>query len=188
MKMESGSYYHIYNRGNNREAIFREDENHKFFLYKYKKYLSPFVDTFAYCLMPNHFHFLIRIKASDHNNLQPAHPGKLSPLELAFRNLFIGYSKSFNDKYGRTGSLFQRKFKRIQADEMAYRMRLVVYIHANPIRAGLCQRYEQWKYSSYRAILGDGFTSIERDEVLDWFGNRENFRAFHMEYMDWEPD
>jgi REP element-mobilizing transposase RayT len=186
--MEPGSYYHIYNRGNNREGIFRQDENYRYFLYLYKKYLSPFIDTYAYCLMPNHFHFLIRVREMDSSQDTPAKDNKLTPLELAFRNFFISYAKSFNNQYGRTGSLFQRKFKRIMADEMAYRMRLAVYIHANPIRAGLCEAYEDWKYSSYRAILGEGYSSVKRDEVLDWFDGRDDFVVFHREYVDWEPE
>ncbi len=116
--MEPGSYYHIYNRGNNREIIFREDENYRFFLLRYKKYLAAYVTTHAYCLMPNHFHFLDRI--NDDKSLAQRTSGKLTPLEKAFRDFFISYAKSFNKRYGRTGSLFQYKFKRKLADDLAY--------------------------------------------------------------------
>ncbi|MBE2224897.1 MAG: hypothetical protein IAF02_25375 [Anaerolineae bacterium] len=67
-------------------------------------------------------------------------------------------------------------------------MRLVVYIHGNPIRAGLCSRFEDWPYSSNRAILSDQETAVQRDAVLRWFGGREDFIAFHEEYKDWHPD
>ncbi|MBE2224898.1 MAG: transposase [Anaerolineae bacterium] len=102
--MEPGSYYHIYNRGNNQEVIFREDGNYRFFLQRYKKYLSSSVTTYAYCLMSNHFHFLDRI--NDEPQLQQVSSGKLTCVEKAFRDFFISYAKSFNKRYGRTGSLF----------------------------------------------------------------------------------
>jgi len=61
-KMESGQSYHIYNHANGSENIFREEENYRFFLQQYDKYLGGVVDTYAYCLMPNHFHFLVGVK------------------------------------------------------------------------------------------------------------------------------
>jgi REP element-mobilizing transposase RayT len=75
--MEPGSYYHIFNRGNNREYIFREDANYRFFLERYKKYLTPHVNTYAYCLMSNHFHLLDRIL--DTPPLSKTEPAKLPP-------------------------------------------------------------------------------------------------------------
>ena len=60
--MESGKFYHIYNRGNNRETIFKEVKNYYFFLQNFQNYLQNYIDIFSYCLMPNHFHFLIKIK------------------------------------------------------------------------------------------------------------------------------
>ena len=61
MKVYSDSYYHLYNRGNNKELIFFEDDNYNYFLSQFKKYVSPYCETYSYCLMPNHFHFFIRI-------------------------------------------------------------------------------------------------------------------------------
>ncbi len=209
--MVPGSYYHIYNRSINRELLFREDENYRFFLRQYKHYLSDHVDTYAYCLMPTHFHFAVRIKEDvalqpepdrpgpDYKSLQdfcslpptanlpPAKPTRLTPLEKAFRDFFISYAKSYNKRFERTGSLFQYKFKRKPADDIGYRMRLIVYIHANPVVAGLCSGFDDWVYSSYRAILSQSETAIQRDAVLDWFGGQEDFVTFHQEYQDWQP-
>ncbi|MEX2592037.1 MAG: transposase, partial [Anditalea sp.] len=60
--MEPGQTYHIYNHANGTENIFREEENYRYFLRQYEKYLGPVVNTFAYCLMPNHFHMLVRVR------------------------------------------------------------------------------------------------------------------------------
>lgn len=93
--MNSESYYHIYNRGINRGLIFFEEENYDFFLRQFKKYASVHVDVLAYCLMPNHFHFFIRVKKNESLNAQGV---KLNPVQKAFKDLFISYSKSINKK------------------------------------------------------------------------------------------
>jgi putative transposase len=125
--MDQGSFYHIYNRGNNKENIFFEEKNYQYFLKLFDKYLSPYVDVYAYCLMPNHFHFLIRIKemnikqtsevfkTSEVLTKEITEVGgskKLTPLEKAFKDFFISYAKSINKAMNRTGSLFQSKFKK----------------------------------------------------------------------------
>jgi len=94
--------YHFYNRGNGKEKIFFREENYLYFLRQYEKYLSDSVDTFAYCLLPNHFHLLGRIMIDN--------PDFVSE---KFRKFFISYSRSINVQEKRKGNLFQRGFKRI---------------------------------------------------------------------------
>ena len=182
--MNEGVFYHIYNRGNNREKIFFEEENYHYFLKQYQKYLSDYVDTYAYCLMPNHFHFAIWIKETSKvlETFEVSLRKKLTPLEKAFRDFFISYAKSINKRYDRTGSLFQYKFKRKPVKNNAYLMRLIMYIHANPVDTKLCTAFREWRFSSYNAVLGDAPTAINRDEVLELFSGREGFFAWHKEY------
>ena len=186
--MNEGVFYHIYNRGNNRGKIFFEEENHYYFLKQYQKYLSEHVDTYAYCLMPNHFHFAIYITPSEtqtskvSETFEVSPRKKLTPLEKAFRDFFISYAKSINKRYDRTGSLFQYKFKRKPIKNNAYLMRLIMYIHGNPVEAKLCSTFREWSFSSYNAVLGDTPTDIRRDEVLEIFGGKEDFIAWHKEY------
>lgn len=193
--MNEDVFYHIYNRGNNREKIFFEEENYRYFLRRYKKYLLNYVDTYAYCLMPTHFHFCVRVKTeeitkkpkpfiiSSAASLLPA-PGKLTPIEQAFRDFFISYAKSINKRYDRTGSLFQYKFKRKPILNENYLMRLILYLHDNPLKAGLCKKYATWKFSSYNAILSKASSTIQRDEVLGLFGGRDSFVSLHQEYTN----
>ncbi len=186
--MNEGVFYHIYNRGNNRERIFFEEENYHYFLQQYQKYLSDHVENYAYCLMPNHFHFVVYIKPSETQaskvleTFEVSSPKKLTPLEKAFRDFFISYAKSINKRYERTGSLFQYKFKRKPITSNSYLMRLIMYIHANPVDARLCSDFQDWRFSSYNAILGDMPTEIKRDEVMELFGARKDFIAWHKEY------
>ena len=179
--MNEGVFYHIYNRGNNREKIFFEEENYHYFLRQYQKYLSNHVETYAYCLMPNHFHFAIRIKETS-EAFEVSQSTKLTPLEKAFRDFFISYAKSINKRYNRTGSLFQYKFKRKPVTKPTYLMRLILYIHANPVDAKLCSNFEDWHFSSYNAVLRNTPTEIQRAEVLELFDGKKNFIAWHNEY------
>jgi putative transposase len=174
--LQSGVYYHIYSRGNNRAAIFFEERNYAYFLKLYAHHVAPVADTFAYCLLGNHFHFLVRVR-SDLTGL-----GGLSGLKGPSQhvsNLLNAYAKAINQAYQRTGALFQRPFGRIEVNSDAYFLQLVAYIHQNPQKHGLVADFRTWPYSSYRALLSNQPTRLARDEVLEWFGGAGQFEAFH---------
>ena len=193
--MEEGNFYHIYNRGNNKQPIFFEKKNYHHFLKLFDKYLDGFVDVYAYCLMPNHFHFLIKILElartievhQDYRSFKnPASllvPAKTTVVSLdkAFKTFFMTYAKGINSVYNRTGALFQQKFKKKEITDDSYFTSIIQYIHANPIAAGLCNSYEDWEFSSYNAIVGTNPTKIKREEVIDWFGNKDIFIKVHRE-------
>ena len=175
--LQYGTYYHIYNRGNNRENIFIEDRNYKYFMQLYAKYVEPVADTFAYCLMRNHFHFLTRIK--DEKDLT----GLLNPSKQ-FSNLFNAYARTINQTYQRTGALFQRPFGRIPVTSDAYFARLVVNIHQNPQKHGFVEDFRDWPYSSYQALMSTRPTRLKRDTVLDWFHGVKNVAEAHQQEMN----
>ncbi len=171
-------YYHVYNRGNNGEILFLEERNYHYFLKLYAKYLEPVVETYSYCLMPNHFHMLVRVldppdecqSSEDLHSLQASR---------AFSNLFSTYTKAINKAYSRTGSLFEKPFKRIWVDSDDYFATLVVYIHRNPQNHGFVVDFRDWPYSSYRAVLTSALTRVRRSDVIEWFGNQQDFVSAH---------
>jgi len=127
--MEADKYYHIFNRTNNKEFLFKEEENYRFFLEQVKKYIVPIADIFSYCLMPNHFHFVLRIKGDNKLNIFVEKRSKINQIKdlqgfenlegltskfisQQFSNLFNSYTKAINKKYNRKGSLFTPRFKR----------------------------------------------------------------------------
>lgn len=175
--MEAETFYHIYNRGNNRQIIYFEEENYHYFMRKFTKHLLPCIDLYAYCLMPNHFHFLIKLKR-EHLDVSEEYMKMVSE---SFKVFFMSYAKSINKKYKRTGSLFQRKFKSKPVLEESYFTTIVQYFHFNPVKAGLCKKPKDWKFSSYNAIVSTKPTKLKRDEVLEWFGGCENFIKIHEE-------
>ncbi|MDX5347217.1 MAG: transposase, partial [Hymenobacteraceae bacterium] len=134
VKLEPNKVYHIFTRGNNKENIFRSKENYHYFLQLYRKYISPYVETYAYCLLPNHFHFLIRIKSEEALKplWLPANSENLISVQRQMAHLLNAYAKAFNNQYNRTDKLFQHRFKRKEVTSEAYFTRLVYYIHFNP--------------------------------------------------------
>ena len=171
-----GYYYHIYNRGNNREPIFFSDDNYRYFLKSYAEYIEPVAETFAYCLLPNHFHILVQIKEQQGENTKPT--------SQQFANFFNSYTKSINKAYQRTGSLFEKRFGRILIESNEQLLWLVVYIHRNPQKHGLIADFRHYRHSSYQTILKAGnapkiATKIKTDAVLSWFGGLLPFVHAH---------
>lgn len=175
-----GEFYHVYNRGNNGETLFREQRNYRYFLRLYAKYIEPIAETYAYCLLRNHFHFLIRVKGEE---AQPAIPKKLNP-SRQFNNLFIAYAKAFNKVYARTGALFERPFQRKRVTDARYLTTLVIYIHRNPQKHGLIGDFQDWTDSSYRALVSSQPSRIQRQSVLGWFDGPARFEESHLLDVD----
>ncbi len=173
--------YHIYNRGNNGETIFRQRENYLYFLKLFAKHFHLHALTYAYCLMPNHFHFLVRIKSREEVVEAYRRGEETSPPtpSQAFGNLCNAYTKAVNKRFGRTGSLFENPFGRIEVDSEGYFLNLVTYIHRNPQTHGFVDDFREWPYSSYHAILSEKETRVEKTAVCDWFGSREATIDYH---------
>jgi len=205
------TYYHIYNRGVNGENIFIEERNYDHFLKLYEKHLEPITDLFAYCMLRNHFHVAVRVKSkneifetlrvssvNNHNVGQ----GSLSDKEASrarkplgsdslgskyvsdqFSNYFNAYAKAINKAYARTGSLFQHPFGRVPITSDRQFWNVIAYIHQNPQKHKFVKDFRDWKYSSYGIILSDKKTSVNRSEVLKWFGNKEQYLQLHMQWV-----
>jgi REP element-mobilizing transposase RayT len=189
IKLEPGKTYHLFNRGNNREHLFYRQENYPYFLKKYEFYLSPYVDTLAYCLMSNHFHLLVRIKAvidfpslKDLENLKSRKLTNLDPEKIVseqFRLFFMAYSKAINKQQRREGSLFRKYFRRKPVLDNGHLLNAVCYIHRNPVHHGFTDIFTDYRWTSYAAILSDEPSVVCRETVLQAFGGRRKFIDFH---------
>ena len=163
--------YHIYNRGINGENIFINDQNKIYFLSLLIKYIKNKANVFAYCLMSNHFHLLLQICSEENEITQ------------ALSNLFNAYAKAFNKATDRTGSLFEKHFKRIHVDSEEYLRQLIVYIHLNPLHH-VNADYEQYRFSSYSSFLSEKETNLSRSDVISLFGDIHNFKFIHRQKLD----
>lgn len=184
--LDENCFYHVYNRGNNGDNLFYKEENYRFFLKKYAQYLAGVADTYVYCLLPNHFHLLIKIKdraqwrnkdLPGFRNLEGLSAGEI--VSEQFRHFFTAYAKAINKQEGRQGSLFQKNFKRLLVEDGTYLTNLVFYIHANPHSHGICEDFRDYPHSSYQALLAESPTRLQRGEVLDWFGSAGGFSLAH---------
>ena len=182
------NFYHVISRANGNEKLFLTDDNYRFFLQRYDKYISPIADTFAYALLPNHFHFLIQVKSyaellafykkSKSSNKEH---GLWQPILVMqqFSNLLNSYTKSFNKKNNRKGALFMDYLRRLDVRTEAQLYATIFYIHQNAVHHGYCKKIADWHWSSYGSILSNNPTKIERQKILDWFGSKEKFIEFH---------
>ncbi|RKR85495.1 REP element-mobilizing transposase RayT [Mucilaginibacter gracilis] len=181
-QFEEGRFYHIYNRTIDKQPMFKNDGNFEFFLKKYDEYLSDVIDTYAYCLLGNHFHILIRISQelpSDPENGKSTH----DIVSHQFRKFFQSYAMAFNKQQQRIGTLFQTPFKRALVESETYFSQLVYYIHANPQQHGLINDFRAWKWSSYERMLLEKNTKLKKQEVLNWFGNKDYYKQYHDDYQ-----
>ena len=175
-----GAIYHVTSRGNAKQAIFIDDEDRGRFI----DVLSIVVERFnwlchAYCLMGNHYHLLIETPNAN--------------LSKGMRELNGVYTQGFNQRNRRMGHLFQGRYKAIIVEKDSHLMSLCRYVVLNPVRVGLIERPEQWRWSSYRATIGSvkraSFLTI--DWILSQFDRRkrvamEKYRRFVMEGIDKE--
>lgn len=187
-----GSYYHIFNRGINRQNIFFAERNYLYFFELLKKYLSAYIDILAYCLLPNHFHLIIRVKdalilpANDPIFLKDriietitdeTEIGRL--VSDQFRRLFISYTMAVNKQENRSGALFESKFKRLEIEDDNYLKYAIFYTHLNPEKHGIGLNFRKYNYSSYQSVLSSKPTKINRDLVLELFDGQEEFISYH---------
>ncbi len=164
--LEKDCFYHIYNRGINGANIFSNDENRRYFLQQYNKYMFSKVSTFAFCLLQNHFHFVIRIE------------GEPKEVTQSFSNFFNSYAKAFNKAENRTGSLFEKHFKRIKVDSEKYLKQVIIYVNLNS-QTHFEKDFKSYDFSSYKEVMSGSFNILKTDELLDIFGGKENFMEVH---------
>ncbi|MNK30597.1 hypothetical protein D3C87_490170 [compost metagenome] len=188
-------FYHIYNHAVGSDNLFKSHENYLFFLNRYDKYLSPVFKTYAYCLMPNHFHMLIQVRNEETiNALTTTTTDETDFHQLVMQrlsNFLNSYAKAFNKQHDRKGALFIDFTKRKEITNEAYFTRVINYIHQNPIHHGFCKEAKDWAYSSFNSIISMNKSSkLERNAIFDWFGGIEEFVTFHQEnrFLDSEMD
>jgi REP element-mobilizing transposase RayT len=162
MNFTPDNLYHVYNQGNDKQIIFSCDQDYLIFLRMIRKTISPQAEIIAYCLMPNHFHLLIH---TDERVGAIIKQGGLliDPLTNGFRKLLSGYARIYNQRYNKTGSLFQQKTKtKCLSDALIgtshnlqdYYFNCFHYIHQNQLRAGLVEKLEDWEFSSFKDYAG----------------------------------
>ncbi len=178
------AFYHIYNRGVNKQNIFIDDQDFSVFLNLLKRYLGdapvqdqqgreyPWlhkeIELLAYCLMPNHYHLLI-------------HQNKSDAMTKLLKSLNTTYSMYFNKKYHRIGPLFETRFKASMITRDDYLMHISRYIHLNP------RHYKKWAFSSLPYYLGvQSATWLKPKKILDLFDTKKDYSDFLTDFEDYK--
>mgnify|MGYP001397613183 CR=1 FL=1 len=196
---QPGGIYHIFNHANGRENVFEKPDNYVYFLTKYAEKVEPVVLTLAYCLMPNHFHILVKVKEKSvllefleqkAATIGSPVPEGLNEQELLhfivhrqFHNFLGGYSKAFNKYHQRLGSLLRQNTCRKIVASKGYLLDALRYVHLNPVYHGFTDMPGDWLYSSYLIYLSDEDCTLPRRAMIDWMGGKEQFIRFHMEKL-----
>ena len=167
-----GGYYHIFNRGANRQKIFCSDENYRYLVRTMNRIKPEGISVLAFCLMPNHYHFLVRQEAEE-------------PVHVFIQGLFNVYSKAFNKMFRRTGTLFEGRFRAVEITENRHLLHLCRYIHGNPVQAGLVHCAEDWPFSDYRdwVLKMQGTSRVPGNFLTENFQTPEEYRKF---VEDWD--
>ena len=198
--LENGRYYHIYNRGNNKDVMFQTSSDYLYFMTLYKIFISGIADTLSWCLMKNHFHFLVRIK--DENEigyLNPAHSNSRNLAEkwkvysnqlsgvtkvlkpkpgMQFRHLFSTYTIYCNGLYNRTGSVIEKKYERSLVVDEEYLTTLFLYINSNPVKHSVSSHAEKYRWSSCKALVnGVSDDIVDHSFMIQYFESSKNFKS-----------
>ena len=162
-----GACHHVMNRGADRAPIFVDDLDRKRFLIELRgAAFAGSVHVICYCLMQNHFHLLL---------MTPE--GGVSRMLQRFSS---SYTQAFNRRHRRDGPLFRGRFRSVVVEDDAQLIQTTLYIHRNPVEAGLAHDAAQWKWSSAAALVGTGEMPdwLQGDYVLGLLGGVDPRRAY----------
>ncbi len=188
-ELKFGHFYHIYNHAVGGRNLFYEVKNYEYFLKLYEKYISSVAETYAWVLMKNHFHLLVRIKEESDvvGSFTPdrvSNPVRGKITTMQFSKLFNAYAQAFNKYHQERGALFERPFKRKLITNDDYLKQVILYIHNNPVHHGFCKHPIEYPWTSYLTCISKQPTNLKRDTVIEWFFDRANFIAVHEQKID----
>jgi REP element-mobilizing transposase RayT len=167
--IKPGFVYHIYNRAINNEKLFYQEEDKELFMWILNRFLSSKIELYAYCLIPNHYHLLLRVNE------------EITQQEFcnAIGSVFKSFTNRYNMKYNRRGALFQGRYRRREVKELSCFRKVLIYIHLNPLRHGVSDHPAAYPYSSYMHYLTQRKDILNLQPALEAFDSLPNLVFVH---------
>ena len=172
MHFDKDYIFHIYNRSN--QTIFFNRNNYQFFISKIRKHIKPFTEIIAYCLMPNHFHLLVKVNENGVEMVGEKHRYNTQVLSKQIGIMLSAYTQAINNVFSLKGSLFAHQTKAKQLNNLSkiinnpnqnYARNCFMYIHQNPKESGLVEKLEDWEFSSFRDYIGKRSDNLVNKEM-----------------------
>ncbi len=174
--LQPNTFYHIYNKAHENQKLFYDNEDYKRFLITLNKYLNKSVEFYSFCLIPNHFHLLIKTMQTEKS------------YSKSFSDLFNSYARYLQVRHDLTGNIFNRPFKRLPITDNNYFMQAVYYIHSNPTHHKIMEDFKKYNWSSYNLIMDKKKSALKKDELLEIFGGIDNYISFHNDLTEINAD
>lgn len=194
---EEDGMYHVYNRGVEKRDLFLDEQDHQLFLYYLLIYtvsldkvlpihphvparlqiknLSSEIEVLAYCLMPNHFHLLIKQK-------------RINGVSRLLKQLSNAYTKYFNNKYKRVGGLMQGRYKAVQVKTNEQLLHVSRYIHLNPLVSKLTDNLKNYQWSSYLDYIKKRDNQICTKDSILFFFTTVKYEEFVLDHADYAKE
>ncbi len=182
--LEPEKIYHYYHHAIGNDNLFFQQRNYGYFLEKYAEHLHNIFETYCYCLLPNHFHFLVKVRTFSELEQPLMHLNK-SKMRLSdklahkvgtFQN---AYAKAICKQESRRGSLFIQSFGRKEVATPNYLNNVVHYIHKNAVHHKIVKDIDDWPHTSYHSYLSSKNSKLSREKIIDDFGNQADFTDYH---------
>ena len=200
-KLEPEQYYHVYNRTNNQDFLFWSNENRRYFLAQFHKYLSHFLEVYSWCLLSNHFHLQIKMKSEEEvrdylmkmslsertkteNNYLEGTVPFYSLANKSFTRFFQSYAQSLNNHTKRKGNLFYKSFKRVAILNDQQFRKTMLYIHTNPLKHGIIGNFRNHDWSSWKEYADGILPKDHKLKTYEIFGNKQSFLMAHETYEE----
>ena len=198
--LKPNQMYHIFSHAVENNDLFYDAENYNFFLRKWERFAKGYFQTYAFCLMPNHFHLCVQTLPQQQQSKQLASSSKLDaslmtdaslttkPISVhskQINNFLSSYVQSLNKQRQRKGTLFRERFGRVPVQDVGYFRDLICYIHHNPIHHFGYEEFHDWAFSSFNSFTHENQLTFLNTEIpLNRFGGKEGLKAYHKKYKE----